>query len=133
MLNINKIGSRETTWNFNDPLGWEKFHKLTSSDMSLVWCWNDSYSADVSYDICSTKLTSAPRKCFKKKCIRKDKPLYTKEIRSLLDKRQGIKKHIRKCGSSQCRIKSKLRKLDTLIDNRKAGEMAPSANRIFGR
>ena len=48
---LKKVGSRETTWNFNDPLGWEKFHKLTSRDMSLVWCWDDSYSADVSYDI----------------------------------------------------------------------------------
>ena len=27
-------------------------------------------------------------------------------------------KHIRKCGSSQCKIKSKLRKLDNLIDKR---------------
>ena len=95
-----KVGSRETTWNFYDPLGWEKFHKLTGSDMSLVWCWDDSYSADVSYDIWSKRLTSVLRKCFKKKHIRKDKPLYTKEIRSLLDKRQGI----RKCGSSQCKI-----------------------------
>ena len=48
---LKKVGSRETTWNFNDPLGWEKFHKLTSRAMSLVWCWDDSYSADVSYDI----------------------------------------------------------------------------------
>ena len=48
---LKKVGSRETTWNFNDPLGWENFHKLTSRDMSLVWCWDDSYSADVSYDI----------------------------------------------------------------------------------
>ena len=36
----------------------------------------------------------------------------------MLDKRQRIKNHIRKCGSSQCRIKSKLRKLDTLIDKK---------------
>ena len=48
-----KVGSREITWNFNDPLGWEKFHKLTSSDTSLVCCWNDSHGADVSYDIWS--------------------------------------------------------------------------------
>ena len=73
-----KVGSRETTWNFNDPLGWEKFHKLTSSDMSLVWCWDYSYSVDVSYDIWSKKLTSILRKCFKKKRIRKDKLSYTK-------------------------------------------------------
>ena len=106
-----KVGERETTWNFNDPLGWEKFHNLTSRDMSLVWCWDDSCSADVSYDIWSKK-SSTLRKCFKKKRVRRDKP------RSLLDKRQGIKKHVRKCGSSQCRIKSKLRKLDTLIDKR---------------
>ena len=115
---LKKVGSRETTWNFNDPLGWEKFHKLTSRDMSFVWCWDDSYSADVSYDIWSKKLTSVLRRCFKKKCIKKDKPLYTKEIRSLLDKRQGIKNHIRKCGSSQCSVKSKLRKLDTLTDKK---------------
>ena len=79
---------------------------------------DDSYSADVSYDIWSKKLVSVLRKCLKKKRIRKDKPLYTKEIRSLLDKRQGIKTHIRKCGSSPCRVKSKLRKLDTLTDKR---------------
>ena len=84
--------------------------------MSLVWCWDDSCSSDVSYEIWPKKLTSILRKCFKR--IRKDKPLYTKEIRSLLDKRQGIKKHIRKCNSSHCRIKAKLEKLDTSIDKR---------------
>ena len=31
-----KIGSWETPWNCSDPLGWEKFHKLTGRDMSLV-------------------------------------------------------------------------------------------------
>ena len=40
------------------------------------------------------------------------------EIRSLLDKRQGSKKDNRKCGSSQSRIKSKLRKRDTLFDKK---------------
>ena len=48
--------------------------------MSLVWCWDDSCSADVSYDIWSKNLTSVQRKLFKKKRIRKDKELYTKEI-----------------------------------------------------
>ena len=29
-----------------------------------------------------------------------------------------MKNHLRKCGSSQCRVKSKLRKLNTLIDKK---------------
>ena len=37
-----EVGSREITWNFDDSLGWKKFHKLTSRDMSLVWCWEDN-------------------------------------------------------------------------------------------
>ena len=81
--------------------------------MSPVWCWDDSCSADVSHkiDLCSKKV-------FQKEAHQEDKPLYTTEIRSLLDKGQGVKKHIRKCGSSQCRIKSKLGKLDTLMNKR---------------
>ena len=29
-------GKRKLVWNFNDPLGWETFHKITSSDRSSI-------------------------------------------------------------------------------------------------
>ena len=32
-------GKKKLVWNFNDPLGWEKFHKIASSDRSLLQCW----------------------------------------------------------------------------------------------
>ena len=40
-LQINKHskkdrGKRKLVWNFNDPSGWEKYHRITSSDRSLL-------------------------------------------------------------------------------------------------
>ena len=31
----NDRGKRTLVWNFNDPLGWEKFYKITSSDYNV--------------------------------------------------------------------------------------------------
>ena len=64
------------------------------------------------------KSMSFLRECFKKRRIRNDKLLYTKEIRSLIKKRKAVKKHIRVCICPLCKGRHKFKKLDSLI-NRK--------------
>ena len=40
-------GKRKLMWNFNDPLGWQKFHKITSSDRSLLQCWQNDNDSEI--------------------------------------------------------------------------------------
>ena len=45
------IGKRKLVWNVNDPLGWEKFHKIISSDRSLLQCWQNDNDPEINYEI----------------------------------------------------------------------------------
>ena len=44
-------GKRKLVWNVIDPLGWEKFHKITSSDRSLLQCWQNDNDPEINYEI----------------------------------------------------------------------------------
>ena len=70
---------RKLVWNFNYPLGWGKYHKITGSDRSLLQCWQNNNDPEINYEIWSKKVNVILRECFKKRCMRNDKPLYTKE------------------------------------------------------
>ena len=111
-------GKRKLVWNFNDPSGWEKYHKITSSDRSLLQCWQNNNDPEMNYGIWSKKVNVILRECFKKRHIRNDKLLYTKEIRSLIKERKAVKKHIKICIRPLCKGRHKFKKLDSLI-NRK--------------
>ena len=111
-------GKSKLVWNFNDPSGWEKCHKIIISDRSLLQCWQNNNDPEMNYGIWSKKVNVILRECFKKRCIRNDKLLYTKEIRSLIKKRKAVKKHIKICIRPLCKGRHKFKKLDSLI-NRK--------------
>ena len=85
-------GKRKLVWNFNDRLGWEKFHKITSSDRSLLQCWQNDNGPEINYEIWSRKVNVILRECFKTRRIRNDKLLCTKEIRSLIKRMEGCEK-----------------------------------------
>ena len=76
-----QVSSRKTTWNFNDPSGWDKFEEMTSGDTTLIDCWKDSSSVEISYQIWAKRLESLMYKCFKRRRIRSQKLLYTRDIR----------------------------------------------------
>ena len=86
------MSSRKTTWNFSDPSGWDKFEKMTSWDTTLIDCWKDSSSVEISYQIWVKRLESLMYKCFKRRRIRSQKFLYTKDIRELISKKKSLKK-----------------------------------------
>ena len=83
------MSSRKTTWNFNDPSGWDKCEKMTSGDITLI---DDSSSVEISYQIWARRLESLMYKCFKRRRIRSQKLLYTKDIRELISKKKSLKK-----------------------------------------
>ena len=64
-----QVSSRKTTWNFSDSSGWDKFEKMTSGDNTLIDCWKDSSSVEISYQIWAKRLESLMHKCFKKREI----------------------------------------------------------------
>ena len=73
----------------SDSSGWEKYHKITRS---LLQCWQNNNDPEMNYGIWSKKVHVILRECFKKRRIRNDKLLYTKEVRSLIKKRKAVKK-----------------------------------------
>ena len=83
---------RETTWNFNDQSGWEKFTSLTERDSVLTACWKDSSSVEVSYRSWEKRLDSLKNKSSKKRRVRTQKLMYTREIRSLIGKKKSLKR-----------------------------------------
>ena len=58
-------GKKKSVWNFNDPLGWGKYHKITSSDRSLLQCWQNDNDPEINYEIWSKKVNIILRECFK--------------------------------------------------------------------
>ena len=44
-----QVSSCKTAWNFSDPSGKDKFEKMTSGDITLIDCWKDSSSVEISY------------------------------------------------------------------------------------
>ena len=58
-------GKRKLVWNFNDPLGWRKFHKITSGGRSLLECWQNDNDPEINYEIWSKKVNVILRECFK--------------------------------------------------------------------
>ena len=62
-------GKRKLAWHFNDPLGWEKYHKITSSDRSLLQCWQNDNDSKINYEIWSKNVNVILRECFKKRRI----------------------------------------------------------------
>ena len=62
-------GKRKLVWNFNDPLGWEKYHKITGGDRSLLQCWQNDNDPEINYEIWFKKVNVILRECFKKKRI----------------------------------------------------------------
>ena len=89
------MSSRKTTWNFSDPSGWNKFEKMTSGDTTLIDCWKDSSSVEISYKIWAKRLESLMYKYFKRRRIRSQKLLYTKDIRELISKKESLKKPLK--------------------------------------
>ena len=69
------------------------------------------------------------RECFKKRRIRDDKLLYTKEIRSLIKKRKTVYKHIKICIRPLCKGRPKFKTLDSLINR----EIAHFNDGIIGK
>ena len=59
-------GKRKLVWNFSDPLGWQKFHKITSSDRSLLQRWQNDNDLEINYEIWYKKVNVILRECFKK-------------------------------------------------------------------
>ena len=49
-------GKKKLVWNFNDPSGWEKYHRITSSDRSLLRCWHNNNDPEMNYGIWSKKV-----------------------------------------------------------------------------
>ena len=49
-------GKRKLARNFNDPAGWEKYHKIASSDRSLLQCWQNNDDPEMNYGIWSKKI-----------------------------------------------------------------------------
>ena len=63
--------------------------KMTSGDVTMIDCWKDSSSVEVSYQIWVKRLESLMYQCFKKRKIRSQKLLYTKAIRELISKKKS--------------------------------------------
>ena len=60
-------------WNFNDPLGWEKFRMLTGSESSVWFMWESLGNTEESYQLWKKQLNDIIHQCFRKKKIQKDK------------------------------------------------------------
>ena len=66
--------------------------KMTSGDTTLIDCWKDSSSVEISYQIWAKRRESLMYNCFKRRRIRSQKLLYTKDIRELISKKKSLKK-----------------------------------------
>ena len=122
--------------------GWQKYHKITSSDRSLLQCWQNDNDLEMNYGIWSKKVNVILKD--KKRHIRNDKLLYTKEIRSLIKKRKAVKKHIKICIRTLCKGRHKFKKLDSLTNRKiahfsddiirqKVGSDGSISKKIIGR
>ena len=114
-----QASSRKTTWSFSDPSGWDKFEKMTSGDTTLIDCWKDSISVEISYQIWAKRLESLMYKCFKRRRIRSRTLLYTKDIRELISKKKSLKKLLKSSSidmDTRDMLGSKIDKLENKID-----------------
>ena len=104
-------GKRKLVWNFNDPLGWQKLHRITSSDRSLLQCWQNNNDLEINYEIWSKKINVILRECFKKRRIQNDKLLYTKEIRSSIKRRKAVENMLKFSSIHFVKVDTNLRNL----------------------
>ena len=114
-----QVSSRKTPSNFSNPSGWDKFEKMTGGDTTLIDCWKDSSSVEISYQIWAKRLESLMYKCFKRRRIRSQKLLYTKDIRELISKKKSLKKLLKSSSidmDTRDMLGSKIDKLENKID-----------------
>ena len=117
-----QVSSRKTTWNFSDPSGWDKFEKITSGDVTMIDCWKDSSSIEISYQIWVKRLESLMYKRFKKRRIKSKKLLYIEAIRKLISKKKSLKKLLKSSSidtvdmATQVMLGSKIDRLEHEID-----------------
>ena len=114
LMSVNKHskkdrGKRKLVWNFNDPSGWGKHHKITSSDRSLLQCWQNNNDPEMNYGIWSKNVNVILRECFKKRHIPNDKLPYAKEIRSLIKKRKAVKNILKFVPAPSVKVRRNLR------------------------
>ena len=92
---------------------------MTSRDTTLIDCWKDSSSVEISYQIWAKRLESLIYKRFKKHRIRSQKLLYTKDIKELISKKKLLKKLLKSSSidmDTQDLLGSKMDKLENKID-----------------
>ena len=114
-----QVSSRKTIWNSSDPSGWDKFEKMTSGDTTLIDCWKDSSSVEISYQIWAKRLESLMYKHFKRRRIRSQKLLYTKDIKEIISKKKSLKKLLKSSSTdkdTRDMLGSKIDKLENKID-----------------
>ena len=71
--NRNQEKTKTKVWNFNDPLGWEKFRMLTGYESSVRFMWESLGNTEESYQLWKKQLNDIMHQCFRKKKIQKDK------------------------------------------------------------
>ena len=96
-----------------------QFEKMTSGDTALTDYWKDSSSVAISYQIWAKRLELLMYKCFKRRMIRSQKLLYTKDIRELISKKRSLKKLLKSSSidmDTRDMLGSKTGKLENKID-----------------
>ena len=83
--------NQNKVWNFNDPLGWEKFRMLTGGESSVRFMWESLGNTEESYQLWKKQLSDIMHQCFCKKKILKDKKLFDRETRELMKERKFAK------------------------------------------
>ena len=93
-LNYGKRNQEKTktkVWNFNDPLGWEKFRMLTGCESSVRFMWESLGNTQESYQLWKKQLNDIMHQCFHKKKIQKHKKLFNRKTRELMKERKFAK------------------------------------------
>ena len=87
-----KVPERQIVWDFGDPSGWDKYHKLTGTNPSLDKVWVDCENVEYSYARWETKVNRLLHRCFRRmRVTNKPNGKFNRDIRLLLKQEKEIK------------------------------------------
>ena len=113
-LKRHKVPGRQIVWDFDNPSGWDKYHKLTGTNPSLNKIWVDCENVEYSYARWEAKVNRLLHRCFRRKRVtNKPNGTFNREIRLLLKQEKEIK-HQLKTSKSKPMQKGREKDLEVL-------------------
>ena len=87
-----EVPGRQIVWDFGDPSGWDKYHKLTRTNPSLDKVWVNCENVEYSYARWEAKVNRLLHRCFRRKRVtNKPNGKFNRDIRLLLKQEKEIK------------------------------------------